>query len=219
MAHIWMSRATHVTDMNASCHTGNVGEACGRLCDVDTTCDGIYFSESVRICLLISVNMTHSNVLNVAFACDMTSSYVWHDSFIRVTWLIHVCYMTHSYVWHDSFIWHASFICVTWLIHKCDKPHSYLWHESIIHMTWLNRMCPVDSTCNTVCYILLTCNRVCWRATAARPYESCKLFKGRPRRNAFSKLVHRQYISFLSIRFCQVEIHNTTGLSDKPSTA
>jgi len=26
---------------------------------------------------------------------------------------------------------------------------------------------------------------------AARPYESCKIFKGRPRRNAFSKLVHR----------------------------
>jgi len=26
---------------------------------------------------------------------------------------------------------------------------------------------------------------------SARPYESCKIFKGRPRRNAFSKLVHR----------------------------
>jgi len=29
-------------------------------------------------------------------------SYVWHDSFICVTWLIHMCDMTHSYVWHDS---------------------------------------------------------------------------------------------------------------------
>jgi len=37
--------------------------------------------------------------------CDMTHSYVWHDSFIRVTWLIHMCDMTHSYVWHDSFIY------------------------------------------------------------------------------------------------------------------
>jgi len=36
---------------------------------------------------------------------------------------------------------------------------------------------------------------------AARPYESCKIFKGRPRRNAFSKLVHRQYKSFLADRF------------------
>jgi len=33
---------------------------------------------------------------------------------ICVTWLIHKCDMTHSFVWHDSFI------CVTWLIHMCD---------------------------------------------------------------------------------------------------
>ena len=53
----------------------------------------------------------------------------------------------------------------------------------------------------------------------ARLYESCKIFKGRPRRNAFSKLVHRQYESFPPDRFCKVEIQNTTGLSNKPSTA
>jgi len=45
--------------------------------------------------------------------CDMTHSHVWHASFVRVTWLIHMCYTTHSYVWHDSFI------CVTWPIHTC----------------------------------------------------------------------------------------------------
>jgi len=39
-------------------------------------------------------------------------SYVWHDSFISATWLIHLCDMTHSYVWHDSFI------CVTWLFEQ-----------------------------------------------------------------------------------------------------
>jgi len=54
---------------------------------------------------------------------------------------------------------------------------------------------------------------------SARPYESCKIFKGRPRRNVFSKLVHRQYKSFPPDRFCQVEIQNTTGLSNKSSTA
>ena len=54
---------------------------------------------------------------------------------------------------------------------------------------------------------------------AARPYESCEIFKGRPRRNAFSKLVHRQYKSFPPGRFCQLEIKNTTGLSNKPCTA
>ena len=61
-------------------------------------------------------------------------SYVWHDSFIRVTWLIHTCDMNHSNVWHDSFI------CVTWLIHICDMTHSYVWHDSFICVTWLIHM-------------------------------------------------------------------------------
>ena len=37
----------------------------------------------------------------------MTHSYVWHDSFICVTWLIHMCDMTHSYVCHESSTWGA----------------------------------------------------------------------------------------------------------------
>jgi len=56
------------------------------------------------------------------------------------------------------------------------------------------------------------------RAQSVRPYDSSKIFKGRPHRNAFSKLVHRQYKSFPPDRFCQVEIQNTSGLSNKPST-
>jgi len=62
--------------------------------------------------------------------CDMT------QSFVRVTWLIRVCDVTDSYVWHDSFksvkrliqisditpyVWHDAFIRVTWLIHICKK--------------------------------------------------------------------------------------------------
>jgi len=31
-------------------------------------------------------------------------SYMWHDSFIRVTSLVYMCDVTHSYVWHDSYI-------------------------------------------------------------------------------------------------------------------
>jgi len=50
---------------------------------------------------------------------DMTHSYVWQDSFVFVTGLIHMCNMTHSYGWHDSFI------CVTWLIHMCDRTHPH----------------------------------------------------------------------------------------------
>ena len=63
---------------------------------------------------------------------DMTHLYVWHDSFICVTRLIH----THRrclclQVWRDSFI------CVTCLIRMCDMTHLYVWHDSFICVTWL----------------------------------------------------------------------------------
>jgi len=68
--------------------------------------------------------------------CDMIHLFMWHDSFICVTWLIHMCDRTHLYVWQDSFI------CVTWLIHMydiymCDRTHSYVWHDSFINVTRL----------------------------------------------------------------------------------
>ena len=47
-----------------------------------------------------------------------------HNLFIYVTWLVHMCDVTHSYVWHDSCI------CVTRLIHMCDVTHSYVWRDS-----------------------------------------------------------------------------------------
>jgi len=79
--------------------------------------------------------------------CDMIHSYVWHDSFISVTWLIHMCDMTHSYVRHDLFImtWH---VC----IHMCAVTHSYVGHDSVtcvlrdafICVTWLSHVCVLD---------------------------------------------------------------------------
>jgi len=80
---------------------------------------------------------------------------VTRDSFICVTWLIHMCDMTQLYglalrrSW--SRLWHESFIYVTWLIHMCDMTQLYglalrrswsrLWHESFIWVTWVIHMC------------------------------------------------------------------------------
>jgi len=80
--------------------------------------------------------------------CDMTCSHVWRDSFVCVTWLIHMCDMTHSYVRHDSFIYVTWLIhvcdmthsCVTWLICTCDVTHVYVWRDLSIRVTWLFRM-------------------------------------------------------------------------------
>jgi len=97
---------------------------------------------------------THSYVWNDSSICVKTQSYVWHHSSI--------CVKTHSYVWHDtSFVWHDWFMCVTWLIsmcvtwriHRWDMPDSYAWHDSFICadtaysyvQTWLIHMCNMMS--------------------------------------------------------------------------
>jgi len=84
---------------------------------------------------------------------DMTHSYVWHDSFICVTWFVYnvfirlvlvdsfihwviwqciillMWHMTYAYVWHDSFL------CVTWLTHMCHLTHSHVWNDTSIMYT------------------------------------------------------------------------------------
>ena len=75
--------------------------------------------------------------------CDMTHSYVWHESFICATWLIRVRDMTY-------------FINVTWLIHVYDMTHT---PSACIHASTLSQSSvPVYSTrltnsnthCNTL---------------------------------------------------------------------
>jgi len=50
-------------------------------------------------------------------------AYVWYDVFIhkpQMAWLFDMCDMTHWYVWHDSLI------CVTWLIHLHHVWNDYI---------------------------------------------------------------------------------------------
>jgi len=61
--------------------------------------------------------------------CDLTHAYLWHDSFIRVSWLIRTGVMTHSHMWHNSHVWHDSLTHVTWLTHV-------IW---LTYVTWLTR--------------------------------------------------------------------------------
>jgi len=64
----------------------------------------------------------------------MTGSWVWHDSFICATRMIHVCNMIHKplavFLRHVC-VCHDSFMCATWLTHVCDMNGSYLRHDSI----------------------------------------------------------------------------------------
>ena len=49
-----------------------------------------------------------------------------HDSFIRVTSLVHMCDATHSYVWHDSF-WRA-----WWQRHHALDAHTTNFYSTVI---------------------------------------------------------------------------------------
>jgi len=69
---------------------------------------------------------------------EWVMSHIWKE---YVTWLIHICDMTHSYVWHDSFI------CVTWYVwhDHCDTiVMRCIWvmsHKSMRHVTFINESC------------------------------------------------------------------------------
>jgi len=101
--------------------------------------------------------------------CDVTPSYVWHapyvwhDSFLGVTWLISAT--EHGEPHPRSRTWWVrvdSFICVTWLIHMCDMTHtcdmtrrdiSPLANQVsswglIICVTWLLHMCGMPHICD-----------------------------------------------------------------------
>jgi len=132
-----------------------------------------------------------SSAICLIHMCDMTHSYVWHDSFICVTWLIHMCDMTHSYslsatssaiclihmcdmthsyVWHDSFIRLVSDII-------CSLSYSYVWHDSFICVTWLIHMC--DMTHSYVwhdSFLRLVSDTICssWvRGALLQEYGAC----------------------------------------------
>jgi len=86
------------------------------------------------------------------FAVDKrpVHSYVWHDSFICVTWLIHLferdsfeCsqHPVHLHVWLDAFM----LVIWIWLFHMYDMTHPYAWHDVFICETLLIRYLRPDS--------------------------------------------------------------------------
>jgi len=129
------------------------------MCDITCPCEWVMSHIWMRHVTYMNDSLqTHEWVMSHTWTpvhvCGVTHSYVWHDSFICVTWLIHVygdttqsyvswvhwffgipAHTTHSYAWHDPFM------CLEWVIHICAITHSYVWHDSFICVTRLIHMC------------------------------------------------------------------------------
>jgi len=99
---------------------------CNALQLTATHCNTLQHRMATRTSVSFPVPMTLLRTLNWCDTCvawhirtsDMTRPYVWHDSSIRLTWLILMCAMTYT--------------CVIWLIHLYHMSHSHVWHDATI---------------------------------------------------------------------------------------
>ena len=101
--------------------------------------------------------------------------YVWHNSFIRVTWLTHVCNITHMCDRNHSDVWHNSYDR-NWL----TRAMSHIW---VSHVTHINDSCHTPKcfnmlerpssyeSCHTnkVIFIILLCDTTLAYASQKRP--------------------------------------------------
>jgi len=81
-----------------------------------------------------AASRTQSSIwISPIYTCNMTHSYLCHDSFIFlcVTWIIQICDMIHSYMTNS--IGTQSSIRIS-PIYLCDTTHSYVLHDSFIFM-------------------------------------------------------------------------------------
>jgi len=132
-------RTSHVTRMNA----------CTSKCALPPRmdCSTLVQPRKPKSCSRPSRRKRMSSSTDLSKPSLMASwlcSYVRHDSFICVTWLIYMCDMTHLYVRHDSFI------CVTRRSSSTDlsKPSlmaswlcSYVRHDSFIYVQQDSSIC------------------------------------------------------------------------------
>jgi len=83
----------------------------------------------------------------------MSGVFFWcvqRDSFIRVTWLIHMyginlsylCFACHTF-WLPH-VWYDFSICVTWVFHMSDMFFWYVQRDSFILVTWLMHICGMN---------------------------------------------------------------------------
>ena len=90
--------------------------------------------------------------------CDMTHLYVWHDSFICVTWLIHMCDMPQTFVGQKV-------LAVTWLIYSYVRHDTDRSRAEDLAATRCNTLQLTATHCNTLQHTATHCNSLQHTAT------------------------------------------------------
>jgi len=212
-SHVWRDSFIRVCDVTHSyvccdaficvmqfIHLRAVSQICVTMCCSVLQCVAVCCSvlQCVAVCCsVLHCHMTHpsrgdrppshkffdQDPLPLPHAENVTHSYVWTDSFIRETWLIHVRHDSFIYEWvmsRNSSSWHASFIRVTWLLHMCDMTHPPRLHPTpSTKVTWLIQLC--DVTHSYVTWLIHMCDAI-FRASTLHPHStffplSCFLFR------------------------------------------
>ena len=141
VTHAWMSHVMHTQTPGEATENSWSVEAISPNCP--QTQKGIpYVTWLIHMCVSDAAYLPANSerylcVPGLNSTCAMPDSYVWHDSFIGVTWPVHRCDMTHSYARCDLFIcltW-LIHISATWLIYKCAMNHSYVRRDSFVRVT------------------------------------------------------------------------------------
>lgn len=57
--------------------------------------------------------------------------FVWHGSWVGMTWVM------DSYNIGHGFVWHWSWVLMTWVMGSYDMGHGFVWHGSWVRMTWV----------------------------------------------------------------------------------
>jgi len=101
---------------------------CVRACFCVCTCVRGNSNHVWSVCVVWRIHICRTWLIRM---CHVTHPHVWQDSLMMYD-------MKHSYVGHDSFI------CVPWIIHMCDAGN--VDHNSFICGTWLLYMCHMCDT-------------------------------------------------------------------------
>jgi len=89
----FVSDSYDVHDSLRSKHAECVSQCVGLFCRDTYTC---------TILTLMSLTLSTASTRSALYPSPWGNACVWHEAFIRETWLIHIMDMTYSYVWHHS---------------------------------------------------------------------------------------------------------------------